>query len=268
MALQRSYEALTLAQNLSHPLSLTLALLMAANLHQSRGEEQATRERVKALIALSREQNSAFSLAVGTILWGRVLGEREQGDEGIAQMRHGLAAHQATEQEAVRPYFLALLAEGCGKAERVEEGLSVLADALDAVQKTGERHYEAELYRIKGELLLMQESKDQRARSREQKLENLDSYPYASDPQGEAEACFLKAIDIAQKQQAKSLELRAATSLARLWQRQGKNAEAHKLLSEVYNWFTEGFDTKDLQEAKALLESLNRNPLDGKCFTS
>ena len=108
----------------------------------------------------------------------------------------------------------------------------------------------------KGELTLQQESKGQRPRSAEQKCGEPHSHARIPDPESEVEAYFLKAIEIARKQQAKSLELRASTSLARLWQQQGKKAEAHMLLSEVYNWFTEGFDTKDLQEAKALLEEL------------
>jgi predicted ATPase len=116
------------------------------------------------------------------------------------------------------------------------------------VDKTGERYYEAELYRLKGELIL-QQSKVQGPRSEV-------SLSQIQDPQGEAEICFLKAIEIARKQQAKSLELRATMNLARLWQQQGKLAEAHRMLSVVYHWFTEGFDTKDLQEASALLEEL------------
>ncbi len=118
----------------------------------------------------------------------------------------------------------------------------MLAEALAVVDKTGERYCEAELYRLRGELML--------AQSRVQSLESKVK---------EAEECFLKALDIARKQQAKSLELRAATSLARLWQQQGKQKEAHQMLSEIYGWFTEGFDTKDLQEAKALLDGLESN---------
>ena len=117
------------------------------------------------------------------------------------------------------------------------------------MNKTGERFYEAELYRLKGEFVLQSEVRGP---------ESKNSTPQflTPNPQAEAEACFLKAIDIARKQQAKSLELRAVMSLSRLWQRQGKTAEAHRMLSEIYNWFTEGFDTKDLQEAQALLDEL------------
>ena len=121
--------------------------------------------------------------------------------------------------------------------------MTVLAEALAVVDKTGERFYEAELYRLKGELTLAQSS-----------VQSLES----QQSKKEAEACFLKAIEIARKQQAKSLELRAVMSLSRLWQQQGKQKEAHEMLAEIYGWFTEGFDTKDLQEAKALLEELSR----------
>jgi predicted ATPase len=133
-----------------------------------------------------------------------------------------------------RPYGLALLAEACGKGGQGEEGLKVLAEALATLERTGERMYEAELYRLRGELML--------AQSRIQK---------------KAEECFHRAVAIAHRQQAKSLELRATMSLARLWQQQGKQNEARALLSEIYGWFTEGFETKDLQEAKALLEELS-----------
>ena len=122
------------------------------------------------------------------------------------------------------------------------------------MRKNGERNHEAELYRLKGELTLQQASQGSKSKSQKSKI--TDPRSLTPDPQGEAEACFLNAIEIAQKQQAKSWELRAVTSLARLWQQHGKKAEAHKLLGDVYTWFTEGFDTKDLQEAKALLAEL------------
>jgi len=139
--------------------------------------------------------------------------------------------------------MLALLAEAYGGLGQAEKGLALLAEALAVVNNSRERHWEAELYRLRGELLLVPEGKRRRAKGKRQ-------------PWGEAETCFRQALDIARRQQAKSLELRAATSLARLWQRQGKRAEARKLLASIYDWFTEGFDTADLQEAKALLEEL------------
>jgi predicted ATPase len=174
-------------------------------------------------------------LATGTILRGWALAEQGQGEEGMAQMRQGLAARHATGAEADRPYLLALLAEGYGKAGRTMEGLHVLAEALAVMDAIRERYYEAELYRPKGAFLLR----------------------HAAEQDAEAEACFHQALEVARRRQAKSLELRAAMSLARLWQSQGKREDARQLLAEIYGWFTEGFDTADLQEAKALLEELS-----------
>jgi predicted ATPase len=173
-----------------------------------------------------------------------VLAEQGWEHEGIAQIRQGIAAFRATGAELYQPYFLALLAEAYEKAEQGEKGLAVLAEALASVDNTEERFYEAELYRLKGELLLASEGYRPQAVGCREKTE-------------EAEACFSKAIEVARKQQAKSLELRAVMSLARLWQQQGKQQEAHQLLAEIHNWFTEGFDTKDLQEAKRLIEELS-----------
>ena len=169
--------------------------------------------------------------------WARA--EQGQVEEGIAQIRQGLAIHQAIGVGILQSYYLALLVEVYGKAGQAEDGLAVLAEAPTVVDKSGARFYEAELYRLKGELT----------------LQNKAPGPQATVE--EAEACFLKALEIARKQQAKSLEVRASMSLARLWQQQGKKAEAHRLLSDIYGWFTEGFDTKDLQKAKALLEALS-----------
>jgi predicted ATPase len=133
-----------------------------------------------------------------------------------------------------RAYFLGLLAEASGQAGQPEAGLTVLADAFTLVAETEARWWEAELYRLQGALLLQLPRPDV----------------------GQAEACFQQALDVARHQQAKALELRAALSLARLWQSQGQRAAARQLLAELYRWFTEGFDTVDLQEAKALLEEL------------
>jgi predicted ATPase len=237
-ALTRVHDALALAQELSHPFSLAYALISAALLHQSRREEQLAQELAGATITLCTEQGFPFWLTYGTILQGWVRAEQGQGEEGIAQIRQGLAGVRATGTGLGRPHNLAVLAEAYGKVGQIEEGLNMLTEALAVVDKTGERYYEAEIYRLKGTLTL--QSKVQGLKS---KVE-------------EAKECFLRGIEIAQRQQAKSLELRAVVSLARLWQRQGKRAEAHKLLSEIYGWFTEGFDTKDLQEAKALLDQL------------
>jgi len=254
-ARQRSEEALSLARELTHPFSLAFALYGDALLHQFLRDVPAVQERADTILILAREQSFPVFLAIGTIFRGWVLSGQEQAKEGIAQIHQGIAAKQSTGTELSRPPDLAQLAVAYGRAGREKEGLSVLAEALDRVGKTGERMYEAELYGLKGELLLAQASKNQTANGKNQKS-GLPSNQHLAPNTHEAEACFHRAIEIARTQQAKSLELRAATSLARLWQQQSKEAEAHKLLSEVYTWFTEGFDTKDLQEAKALLEEL------------
>jgi predicted ATPase len=238
-ALKRNNQALTRAQKLSHPLSLAWALRSAVVLHRSRHEEPAAQERTEALIVLSTEQGVSYMLAQGTILGGWALAAQGQVERGISQMRQELTSYQATGAELWCSYFFALLAEAYGEAGQVEEGLTALAKALALVVKTGARWWEAELYRLQGELTL-QKSPNSEVRS----------------PKSEAEECFLKAIEIARRQQAKSLELRAVMSLSRLWQSQGKEKEAHQMLVEIYHWFTEGFDTKDLREAKALLEEL------------
>jgi predicted ATPase len=169
-------------------------------------------------------------------------------------MRQGLTAYQEMGTQLFCSVYLCALAEMHGKAGQPAAGLSVVAEALRLVDKTEERFYEAELYRLRGELTLQQEN--QKAKVKEQKSKVTDLRSLTPDAQSEAEVCFLKAIEIARQQQAKSWELRATTSLARLWQQQGKQHEARNTLSEIYSWFTEGFDTKDLQEAKGLLEEL------------
>jgi predicted ATPase len=239
-AQKRSQEALTLAEGLSHPYSVAYALAFAATFDLLRREEQLARERAEAVITLSTEQGLPQFLAFGTFSRGGALAEQGQVEEGIAQIQQSLAALRATGTENQRTGNLARLAAAYGRVGRIEEGLTLLAEALALVNKTGDRVSEAELYRLRGELTLTQSS-----------VQSLES-----SVQKEAEECFWKAIEIARKQQAKSWELRASTSLARLWQQQGKLKEAHDLLSDVYGWFREGFDTKDLQEAKVLLAEL------------
>jgi len=173
-------------------------------------------------------------MAFGAMLHGWALAHQGRAQEGIAQLTQGLRDYRATGAETNRPYFLALLAEAQETRGEPEAGLAVLKEALTRVDTTGEHWYEAELHRLTGALLLQQ----------------------SSEHQAEAETCFQRAIAIARTQQAKSFELRAATSLARLWQHQGKRAAARALLAPLYGWCTEGFDTADLQEAKALLEEL------------
>jgi predicted ATPase len=246
-ALQKSEAACTLAQERSHPFSLAAARFLAAMTHQFRRERPLTQEWAEAAITLAREHGFAEWVGPGAILQGWALAEQGQVEEGIAQMRQGLATCQALGAGILKSYYLVLLAEAYGKAGQAEEGLAALAEALTVVDKTGERFSEAELYRLRGELTLAQSS-----------VQGL-----ASSVQKEAEECFLKAIEVARHQQAKSLELRAMMSLARLWQQQGKREESHQMLAAIYGWFTEGFDTKDLQEAKALLDSLRSSVTEG-----
>ena len=186
-------------------------------------------------MALSTERGFLFRLAQGDSCGVGRWPSRDRQRKGLPSYARAWLPSGPRGQRSAWPYFLTLLAEAYGKAGQAEEGLTALAEALALVNKTGEHCYEAELYRLKGELLLAARRTGACA---------------------EAETCFHQALDVARRQQAKSLELRAAMSLARLWQRQGKRDEAHQLLAEVYGWFTEGFDTADLQEAKALLAEL------------
>jgi predicted ATPase len=248
----RNNEALTLAQAQSHPQSLALALHYAAVLHQFRREVQAAQARAEAVIALSTEQGFRMWLAAGTVDRGWALAEQGQGEVGIAQIRQGLAAIQATGAAVARPWGLALLAEAYGKVGQTEAGLRVLTEALTRVDKTGAGLYAAELYRLKGVLTLRQ-CPVARAKGHAPIPQPL---PPHSQAEVEAEEYLQQAIEIARRQRAKSLELRAAMSLSRLWQQQGKCQEAHDLLAPIYGWFTEGFDTADLQEARALMEAL------------
>jgi hypothetical protein len=226
--------------------------------------EAGLKEQAEAAIALCSEQGFTQHGAAGTIHRGWALVELGQGEEGIVQLRQGMAAHLATGAKVFRPYNFSLLAEAYGKVGQAEEGLTVLAEPLlDLVHETGERVAGAELYRLKGQLMLRSQiglrQVSDKSKTSPNKSEDPDTQHLAPSTQAEteAEACFLKAIEIARQQSAKSWELRASTSLAGLWQQQGKKTEARQMLAEIYNWFSEGFDTKDLQEAKALIEELN-----------
>jgi DNA-binding winged helix-turn-helix (wHTH) protein/tetratricopeptide (TPR) repeat protein len=235
-AVQRNQEALDLARELSHPFSVIFALNQTLVLHQLRREKRAAQACAEEVIAYCTEQGFPQMLAMATILRGWAIAERGREHEGIAQMRCGLAANPPGTRLGYPP-VLALLAEAYGTVGQFEEGLELLGEALALVRETEERWWEAELYRLKGELLSIAAC----------------GLRFAEWP---PEACFHQAFDIARHQQAKSLELRAAISLARLWQSQGKRQDAYDLLAPVYNWFTEGFDTADLIDAKALLDEL------------
>ena len=233
-ALARLHEALALAHALSHPYSLAFARCWAAFVSQFRRDVPAVHEQAEAAVALATEQGFPLWAALGTSLRGWALAMQGQGEEGLAQVRQGIAAWRATGAALLVPYFCTLLAEVSAHLGHTEDGLQALAEAHTLVEQHEERWWEAEIYRLRGVLLLRQ----------------------PGTPQAEAETWLQRALDVARRQEAKSLELRAAMSLARLWQQQGKRTEARTLLTPIYGWFTEGFDTADLQEAKTLLEEL------------
>jgi predicted ATPase len=232
-ALQRSHEALTLTQSLDL-YNVYFALQRVGTVYELRREVQAAHARFEAALALATEQGFVEWVPITMNQWGGTLAAQGHYEEGIAQMRQGIAALQATQTRMTLPGLLARLAEAYGNSGQAEVGLGVLAEALAVVDTTGERLGEARLYWLKGELLLRQGAPDA----------------------PRAEACFQQALAIARRQQAKSWELRVAISLSRLWQHHGKRDDARALLAPIYGWFTEGFDTADLQDAKALLEEL------------
>jgi predicted ATPase len=233
-ALKRGNEALALAQALSHPYSLGFAELSIVVLRAYRREPRAAQEGAESVIALSAEHGFSQLLAVATALLGGAKAEQGRHEEAIAQLREGLAAYRAIGAEVGRPYFLCLLAESCKETGHFDEGLNALTEALAAAEEHENRVFEAEAHRLKGGLLLRRDDSNA----------------------AEAQSCYERAIKAARKQSAKSLELRAAMSLAQLLVKQGKRDEARTMLAEIYGWFTEGFDTADLKDAKALLEEL------------
>ncbi len=231
-ALQQAEAALALAERLAHPFSQAFALSMAALLHQYRREGQLAQARAEAALAYATGQGFELLAGFSAIFRGWALAEQGQVELGMSQLRQGLDAFRATGAELGQLHFLALLAETCGRAGQVEAGLSLLEEALTAAHDKGERFYEAELYRLKGELL------------------------WQAGQQSAPEASFQKAIQVARSQSARSLELRASLNLSRLWAVHGQPAKAGELLAGSYTWFTEGFETADLRDAKALLASL------------
>jgi len=231
-ALKRSQEALSLARQLDHAYSLADVLCYAGCLfHGMRRDALALKDGAEELMRLSDEKGLVW-LSVGTCHRGAALTLLGLVQEGMAQIREGMAVDKSMGVRLNLSGTLCSLAEAQAKAGQPEEGFTTLTEALALVEETDERYCEAELYRLRAELLLMQ------------------------GDEVEAEISLLKAIEVARRQQAKSWELRATTSLARLWQRQGRRDDARALLFEIYGWFTEGFDTPDLMEAKALLDEL------------
>jgi predicted ATPase len=245
-ARQKVDEVLAFARDLSHPFSLAFALDFAgAGVHIFLRDARVVQACTEELMELCREESFPYWLAWGTVRRGWVLVERGRVEEGIAEIRQGMDAVRITGAELSLLYVLAQLAEAYGKLGRVDEGLSLLDEALALADRTGERWYDAELHRLRGELTL---ERSRVPRSVE---------PSPAEVEREATSCLLKAVEIARRQEAKSFELRATVSLARLWDRQGKRDEARTTLAAIYGWFTEGFDTWDLREADALLQELS-----------
>jgi predicted ATPase len=229
-AIRRGQEALP--QALAHLASLAAAKYWAAWLHLYHREAALVQAQADALLTLAVAQGYALQVGFGTCWKGWALAIQDQGEAGLALLRQGMAATLGMGQTLTRPFCLVLLAEAAGHAGQVEDGEHLLAEAVMLLEAHGQGDLLAEAYRLQGALLLRQAIPDV----------------------AQAERCFQQALDIARRQQAKSWELRATISLSRLWQEQGKREEARKLLAPIYGWFTEGFDTADRQEAKALMD--------------
>lgn len=223
---------LALSQRLSHAYSLAFAQNYTALLHSFRREFAAAHRRAEATVDLGREHRLPQWLAQTSRCQGFALVGLGQPEQGIAQLRGGLTAWKATGSRVLGTQWLGFLAEAHLQAGEFDDALAALDQAAETAGATGECHYQAELHRLRGGVLAK------------------------TGDDAEAASWWQQAIDTARSQQAKSLELRAATSLARLWSEQGKRAQARDLLAPVYRWFTEGFDTADLKEARALLDEL------------
>jgi hypothetical protein len=233
----KSREALASARKLSHPFTLVGAAELFAEFHQRRGEGEESLALCDEVLRLATEHGFQQFVALALAGRGCALIQMNRAEEGVALLRDGLSAMRAAGMYQYQTAFLAALGEGCGKVRRTAEGLAAVAEGLAAADRTGERVSEAELYRVKGDLLMQATSA-------------------APNAAGEAESCFRQAIEIARHQQAKWWELRATTSLARLLRDTDRRDEARTMLANIYNWFTEGFDTADLIDAKALLDRL------------
>jgi predicted ATPase len=234
-ALAHSQEALSLARASEHPFSLCFVCSSAGLRFQLlRGEPAQARNHLEAVSSLAAAGRFPLFEAGATIYGGWLLAEQGQAEAGIAQIREGMAAWEKTGTQTDKPYHLWLLADACGRAGWASEGLERIAEALDVVERTEERFYEAELHRLRGQLLAQS----------------------GTAGEDEVAASYRRALELARAQGARSLELRAATSLARLWQKQDQVHQAQQMLAPIYSWFSEGFDTPDLKEARALLEEL------------
>ena len=253
-----SRAAIAYARQLQHPMSLAFALGLAAILQNTCRDAQAGAERAEELLTLAREHGLPYWVEQGNVARGRALVQSGRAQEGLTQMLQAMQTRRESDGLGERPTF-ALIAEAYLATGDTAAGLQALAKAQVLGQRDEHRYMEAEVHRLQGALLVAHSSTEHQPRKPAQKSAQVPSHSLLSDPSSEAAACFTKAIEVARQQQAKSLELRAATSLARLWQREGNLREARGLLSDVYKWFTEGFATQDVQEAKAVLDDLAIN---------
>jgi predicted ATPase len=233
-ALAVSEEAVALAKRVDHPLSLALALFFAGICHVQRGELDRTRERSEEVVVLAEQVGLPFYLGLGRAFRGGAQVRSGEGEAGIAEMRQAIIELAGIGSGIGASQILFWLADSLRIVGRHDEALGTLGLGVARAEQQGEHFYDAELHRLRAEILL-------------------DTDGNAAP---EAEALFGQALEIARRREAKSFELRAATSLARLWQRHGKRDAARALLAPLYAWFTEGFDTKDLKDAQALLAAL------------
>jgi predicted ATPase len=239
-ALEQSRKMLAVARQVGHPFSLAAALALDSLFHLLRRDVAALAERGKEVAQLGEVKGFLFIVGVGEFKLGWVAAHQARIEEGLAKLHHALELYHATGVRFTLTDLLGSLAEAYGMAGEIDKGLEFMTQALAEVERGGERYFEAELYRIKGELLLKKAERNDRAAM-----------------ESEAEACFGQSLAVARKQEAKSFELRTAVSLGHLLKKQGKKSEARKLLESIYGRFTEGFDMPDLKEAKSLIEELS-----------
>jgi tetratricopeptide (TPR) repeat protein len=253
----RLAQGLALAEELEHYVVLANGLMLAVPVKSLRGELEEAWQLAQKMSALAREHDFLLFAHLADLLQGSVAVQRGALDEGIAAITSGLSQYRATGAQFLIPYFLSSLAEGYRRQGKVAEALRVVSEALGLSTTNFDVFWEAELCRLKGELTLQSQTSPKQVSNKSRQVQKSQT-PNPKSQEG-AEECFLKAIEIARQQEAKLLELRATTSLARLWQQQRKKKEAQQRLAEIYHWFTEGIETKDLQAAKALLAELGEH---------
>ena len=234
-ALRANKEAMALAHELEHPYTLGYAAVHAGIIRRWRGEQAACHELMEEAFAICSKHGFPFFLSHATFFRGWLLDQQGHHEQGLTEILQGIEVYRTTNSGINWPYILILLAEAYASGNRIKEGLEVIDEAITVVERTGERRDEPDVHRVKGVLTL--HSKTSQARRR-------------------AEEHFRKAIEVARVQEARSWELRATVSLARLLRDTNRRAEARTMLADIYGWFTEGFDTADLKDAKALLDEL------------